>query len=154
MKSNVSKSFTSQIRAIIFFEAILFNSCTIWYIFIRNSIPPTTTVENLLLKQQASHGKICIDVGFWGGIVPGNGKELPKLISEGVIGLKCFLHPSGDETFSYVTEEEVEIAFQHLVDSDALVAVCTLNFSLFHFILTKKILSENDLNSFMQKNVM
>lgn len=37
-----------------------------------NSIPPTTTVENLELKREAAHGQCWVDVAFWGGIIPGN----------------------------------------------------------------------------------
>ena len=88
-----------------------------------NSIPPTTTVANLLEKQKATAGQICVDVGFWGGIIPGNDKELPKLIEQGVVGFKCFLCPSGVDEFPNVTEEDVELAYQQLANLNALIAV-------------------------------
>lgn len=88
-----------------------------------NSIPPTTTVENLLVKKKATAGKICVDIGFWAGIVPGNEKELKNLLAEGVVGFKCFLYPPTDEYFMSVTEEEVELALKHLENTNALVAV-------------------------------
>ncbi|XP_031619102.1 uncharacterized protein LOC116338156 [Contarinia nasturtii] len=87
-----------------------------------NSIPPTTTVENLLKKQKATIGKICTDVGFWGGLVPGNENELKKLLQAGVVGFKCFLCPLSDEYFNSVTEAEVELAMKHLENTNALVA--------------------------------
>lgn len=37
-----------------------------------NSIPPTTTVTNLQVKRQAAQGQCWTDVGFWGGVIPGN----------------------------------------------------------------------------------
>ena len=37
-----------------------------------NSIPPTTTVENLTIKRKAAQGQCWTDVGFWGGVIPGN----------------------------------------------------------------------------------
>jgi len=37
-----------------------------------NSIPPTTTVQNLQVKRQAAQGQCWTDVGFWGGVIPGN----------------------------------------------------------------------------------
>ena len=37
-----------------------------------NSIPPTTTVDNLAIKREAAHGQCHVDVGFWGGVIPGN----------------------------------------------------------------------------------
>jgi allantoinase len=38
----------------------------------RNSIPPTTTMDNFETKIRATEGKCHVDVGFWGGVVPGN----------------------------------------------------------------------------------
>lgn len=64
-----------------------------------------------------------MDLGFWGGIIPGNQNDLVKLTDEGVIGFKCFLHPSGDETFPCVTEEDVELACKQLNGLDVMVAV-------------------------------
>ena len=37
-----------------------------------NSIPPTTTPENLEVKRRAAEGQCWTDVGFWGGVIPGN----------------------------------------------------------------------------------
>jgi allantoinase len=64
-----------------------------------NSVPPTTTVEGLRAKQQAALGKVAVDVGFWGGAVPGNLPDLRPLWDAGVFGFKCFLAPSGVEEF-------------------------------------------------------
>ena len=36
-----------------------------------NSVPPTTTLEGLRVKQEAALGELAMDVGFWGGAVPG-----------------------------------------------------------------------------------
>lgn len=71
-----------------------------------------------------------MDVGFWGGIIPGNEKELPKLIEEGVVGFKCFLCPSGVDEFPNVTEEDVELAYKQLVGMNGLIAV---GFTYFQF---------------------
>ena len=37
-----------------------------------NSIPPTTTVENLAAKCSAAQAQCWTDVAFWGGVIPGN----------------------------------------------------------------------------------
>lgn len=60
-----------------------------------NAIPPTTTVENLKIKCDASRGKCWVDVGFYGGVIPGNSSELKALVKEGVRGFKGFLCNSG-----------------------------------------------------------
>lgn len=60
-----------------------------------NAIPPTTTVMGLEKKVQAAQGQCWVDVGFYGGIVPGNASELKSLVSAGVRGFKGFLIDSG-----------------------------------------------------------
>lgn len=60
-----------------------------------NAIPPTTTVAALHEKIRAARGKCWVDVGFYGGVVPGNRNELKPLVREGVRGFKGFLIDSG-----------------------------------------------------------
>lgn len=60
-----------------------------------NAIPPTTTVANLNEKIKASQGKCWVDVGFYGGIIPGNSDHLLPLVEAGVRGFKGFLIESG-----------------------------------------------------------
>lgn len=60
-----------------------------------NAIPPTTTVANLDKKISAAHGKCWVDVGFYGGVIPGNSHELKGLVDHGVRGFKGFLMDSG-----------------------------------------------------------
>jgi allantoinase len=64
-----------------------------------NSIPPTVTVPALRAKQAAAAGQLAVDVGFWGGAVPGNVADLRPLHEAGVAGFKCFLLPSGVDEF-------------------------------------------------------
>ena len=64
-----------------------------------NSIPPTTTLAGLESKRAAAEGQAFVDVGFWGGAVPGNLADLEPLHAAGVFGFKCFLLPSGVEEF-------------------------------------------------------
>src|SRR5947208_15313374 len=49
-----------------------------------NSIPPTTTVAGLKEKLAAANEQCFVDVGFWGGVVPGNTEELSGLFAVGV----------------------------------------------------------------------
>ncbi|KAL7422843.1 Allantoinase [Cryptotrichosporon argae] len=86
-----------------------------------NAIPPTTTVGHLTTKRAAARGKARCDVGFWGGIIPGNAGELRPLWDEGVKGFKCFLIESGVEEFPCVTEQDLEFACQALDGTDALI---------------------------------
>ncbi|KAL4799771.1 hypothetical protein BDV19DRAFT_236456 [Aspergillus venezuelensis] len=81
-----------------------------------NAIPPTTTVENLKIKLQAAEGKCWVDVGFYGGIIPGNAGELKALVREGVCGFKGFLIDSGVDEFPAVSSEDVRKAMVELAD--------------------------------------
>ena len=60
-----------------------------------NAVPPTTTVENLNLKTAAARGQCWVDVGFYGGVVPGNHADLVPLVEAGVRGFKGFMIESG-----------------------------------------------------------
>jgi allantoinase len=50
-----------------------------------NSIPPTTTVAALEAKRAVARGRTYVDVGFWGGAVPGNVPDLEPLHTAGVL---------------------------------------------------------------------
>lgn len=79
-----------------------------------NSIPATTTREALQVKIEAARGKCRVDVGFWGGVVPGNSEEIAGLVEDGVLGFKAFLVPSGVEEFQHVTEADLREAMPRL----------------------------------------
>ncbi|MET9666330.1 allantoinase AllB [Streptomyces sp. NPDC006475] len=72
-----------------------------------NSLPPTTTVDNLRTKQDVARPKAHVDTGFWGGAIPDNTKDLRSLHDAGVFGFKCFLSPSGVEEFPELDQEQL-----------------------------------------------
>jgi allantoinase len=65
-------------------------------------------------KLAAAAGKLWVDAGFWGGVVPGNFQELQPLWDAGVFGFKCFLVPSGVDEFAHVTETDLRLALPKL----------------------------------------
>jgi len=73
-----------------------------------NSIPPTVDLPALQAKREAAEGQAHVDVGFWGGAVPGNLGELPALHDAGVFGFKCFLVDSGVEEFPQLRPGDLE----------------------------------------------
>src|SRR5688572_6410170 len=84
-----------------------------------NSIPATTTLAALEIKQRALEGKCQVDVALWGGVVPGNTKELRPMLDAGAAGFKCFLVHSGVEDFPNVNEEELREAAKELASTGA-----------------------------------
>jgi allantoinase len=73
-----------------------------------NSIPPTVDVAALEVKRKAAEGQVHVDVGFWGGAIPGNSAELRGLHDAGVFGFKCFLLHSGVDEFPHLEPDELE----------------------------------------------
>jgi allantoinase len=69
-----------------------------------NSIPPTTGTAELELKQQVAGPKARVDIGFWGGAIPGNVASLRPLHDAGVFGFKAFLLPSGVDEFPAIDD--------------------------------------------------
>ncbi|MFD6339298.1 allantoinase AllB [Streptomyces sp. NPDC060131] len=72
-----------------------------------NSLPPTTTAAHLRTKREVARTKAHIDVGFWGGAVPDNVKDLRPLHDAGVFGFKSFLSPSGVDEFPALDQEQL-----------------------------------------------
>lgn len=81
-----------------------------------NAIPPTTTLAGLEEKVAAAREKCWVDVGFYGGIVPGNVEELKPLVKAGVRGFKGFLIDSGVEEFPAVSSDDIRKVFEELAD--------------------------------------
>ncbi|HJL02025.1 MAG TPA: allantoinase AllB [Polyangiaceae bacterium LLY-WYZ-15_(1-7)] len=79
-----------------------------------NCIPATTDVAALEAKRAAAAGQLQVDVGFYGGVVPGNAEALEPLADAGVLGFKCFLIDSGVEEFPHVDAGDLRAALPHL----------------------------------------
>ncbi|MCW2881751.1 MAG: allantoinase [Sphaerisporangium sp.] len=88
-----------------------------------NSLPPTVDVDALAVKRAAAAGQCAVDVGFWGGAIPGNAAELRPLHEAGVYGFKCFLSPSGVEEFPPLDAEGLRTAMREVAAFEGLMVV-------------------------------
>jgi allantoinase len=75
-----------------------------------NCLPVTTTAAAFAHKLRACQQQCWVDVGFWGGVVPGNASELAALAQAGVLGCKAFLVHSGIDEFPNASELDLRIA--------------------------------------------
>lgn len=75
-----------------------------------NCLPVTTTKQAFDIKLEALSGKLHIDVGFWGGVVPDSIGDLDYLLQSGVFGVKSFLIDSGIKEFPEMTEDDLDQA--------------------------------------------
>lgn len=87
-----------------------------------NCVPPTTTVDHLRTKRRAAATSV-VDVGFWGGAVPGNTADLRPMWEAGVFGFKCFLSPSGVEEFPPLAPSELTAVLTEVAAFEGLVLV-------------------------------
>jgi allantoinase len=88
-----------------------------------NSIPPTTSPTALAEKRDAAEGRVHVDVGFWGGAVPGDLGHLRRLHEAGVFGFKCFLCPSGVDEFGSLELGQLRGAMTEIAAFDGLLIV-------------------------------
>jgi len=82
-----------------------------------NCIPVTTTPDAFRRKLEATDGKLHVDTGFWGGVVPGNADAQLELAELGVLGSKAFLCHSGIDDFPNATEADLREAMPRLRDA-------------------------------------
>ena len=75
-----------------------------------NCIPVTTSRQAVAIKEREAERRCAVDVGFWGGVVPGNAGELEAMIDAGVCGFKCFLVHSGIDDFPASSEADLRLA--------------------------------------------
>lgn len=88
-----------------------------------NSLPPTVDADALAVKRRAADAQCYVDVGFWGGAIPGNLDELAALQAAGVFGFKCFLIDSGVPEFPPLSEPELRVYMAELARLGAVIIV-------------------------------
>jgi allantoinase len=88
-----------------------------------NSIPPTVDVAALEAKRRAAAGQCAVDVGFWGGAIPGNLGALRTLSQAGVFGFKCFTSPSGVDEFPALDDDGMRAAMTEIATFGGLLIV-------------------------------
>jgi allantoinase len=72
-----------------------------------NSSPVTTTLAAFEQKLSAANGRMLVNCGFYGGLIPGNTADLEPLLKAGVLGIKAFLSHSGIDEFPNATEADL-----------------------------------------------
>jgi allantoinase len=85
-----------------------------------NNVPSTISLAALALKARAlADAAPNIDVGFIGGVVPGNKAALPELYRAGVIAFKSFMVNSQSPDFPHVSLQNLSEAMHILAHLDS-----------------------------------
>jgi allantoinase len=79
-----------------------------------NCTPVTTSADALARKIDSVAGKLWIDCGFWGGVIPSSLGDLSELVEAGVLGVKSFTIDSGIDEFPLVEETHIRHAIRIL----------------------------------------
>jgi allantoinase len=88
--------------------------------------PVTTSVAALAVKEAAADGQCRVDVGFWGGVVPGNvdtPQVLADLAAAGCRGFKCFLADSGNPAFPPLDADQLGRAMEVVAELGSVLLV-------------------------------
>ncbi|MTV27402.1 allantoinase AllB [Nitriliruptoraceae bacterium ZYF776] len=88
-----------------------------------NSLPPTIDPAALAAKRDAAGPQAHVDIGFWGGVVPGSEDHLGALHDAGVFGFKAFLCGSGVAEYGDFAPDAVASLAQRVAALDALLIV-------------------------------
>ena len=75
------------------------------------------------MKRKTAESQAYVDVGFWGGAMPGNVADLRPLHDAGVFGFKCFLLHSGVDEFPPLDPDQLEAAMREIASFDGLMIV-------------------------------
>jgi allantoinase len=69
-----------------------------------NAHPPTVTGAAFDEKRRCLERSACVDVGLWGGLIPGGVDAMNELAARGVVGFKAFMCSSGIDDFPGVDD--------------------------------------------------
>lgn len=79
-----------------------------------NCIPVTTSLRAFEVKLAALAGKLRVDCGFYGGLVPGNVAEVMPMAKRGVLGFKAFMVHSGIDDFPECKAHDLDIGMPEI----------------------------------------
>ena len=88
-----------------------------------NCIPVTTTLDSIKVKHKCLKNQMWVDIGFHGGIIPGNEGEIANMVTAGITTFKAFMIDSGVDEFPASDKHTLEIAMPILAQQDATLLV-------------------------------
>src|SRR5699024_2503721 len=88
-----------------------------------NSLPPTVAVAALENKREVAGTEAFVDIGYWGGAIPGNTDQLRALPEPGDVGVTSFLVDSGGEEFRPLVPSEMQTDMAEIASFDGMLIV-------------------------------
>ncbi|WP_100487121.1 allantoinase [Sporolactobacillus pectinivorans] len=97
--------------------------CTTYFDMPLNGIPSTVDKKALIEKVKIGEDASHIDFGLWGGLVPGNIRDLEGLHDSGAVGFKAFLSPSGNPYFESVDDHSLLAGMRRIASLGGILAL-------------------------------
>lgn len=87
------------------------------------TIPATTTAEAFEQKKEVAEKKFIVDFALYGGAVPGNLKELPKMVEAGAVGFKAMMAGSVPGLFEILDDGLLLDTFGVIADCNSVITL-------------------------------
>lgn len=87
------------------------------------TIPATTTLEAFLEKKEVASRKFIVDFALYGGAVPGNTNELPKMVEAGAVGFKAMMTGSVPGLFEILDDGALLEAFRVIAECGSVITL-------------------------------
>jgi allantoinase len=114
-------------------------------------VPSTTTLEVLERKKEIAAGKFLVDYAFWGGVVPGNIDEIPKMVDAGVIGFKGMMSGSVPGVFEVLDDGNLLDSFRKIAECNSIATVHAENDAIINHLQAKlKAEGKNDIFAYFE----
>jgi allantoinase len=100
-------------------------------------VPPTTTLEHLEKRKVIAEKKFLVDYAFWGGAIPGNVHEIPRMVEAGVIGFKGMMSGSVPGVFEVMDDGMLLDAFRAIAECGSVATVHAENDAIINHLQKK-----------------
>ena len=115
------------------------------------TIPPTTTLEAFEEKKEVASKKFLVDFALYGGAVPGNIDEIPKMVEAGAIGFKAMMAGSVPGLFEILDDGMLLEAFKVIADCKSVITVHAENEAIINHLENKlKAEGRKDIRAFFE----
>jgi len=114
-------------------------------------VPSTITLEAFEEKKRVASQRFLVDFALYGGAVPGNVDEIPKMVKAGAIGFKAMMAGSVPGFFEILDDGMLLEAFQAIADCKSIITIHAENEAIINHLENKlKAKGRKDIRAFFE----
>jgi len=115
------------------------------------NVPSTISLEAFEEKKEVALKKFLVDFALYGGAVPGNVDQIPKMVKAGAIGFKAMMAGSVPGYFEILDDGMLLEAFNAIADCDSVMTVHAENEAIINHLENKlKAEGRKDIRAFFE----